>query len=761
MDKHSVNNVPHKSRALTITDNILFAICLSVLALRTTVTEGLGMQAGTQPINIGDNIISLLVSGVLIFSFLVWLICNICSKQLSYRRTFLEIGLLLFIIAAIISSFNASGKRAAITESIVVIAPILSAVLLVQLLNTRLKIKLLLAFIAALGAVQAYQCSDQLFTSNEMTIQQYEESPDNFLGPLGIETGTLQHWLFEHRIYTKAVNGFFTNKNSVGCFLIIAACAAFVLFAEQFKVYKNKQTDAVPIFCCAMVLAFIIWGLLITKSKGAILAALISVACFTCFVFFHDQLKKHRKLIFSIVLILAVLACIFIVNYGRLNGRLPGGNSMLVRWQYWQSTAKMISDYPLTGVGSGNFSYYFTHYKYPGAIESVADPHNFLMSFLAQYGPLGLIAISLMLFIPLKKVLAESGYALSEQIADNEKPFKKFALPYLIITALLLLFVRPFLIPAGSGSVEITILLYILFALYVAPIIVFLIGIWLVSSNIKTTEWFGSTSLIAALFCTVIGVLVQNLIDFAIFEPGIATAFWALMACLIALNTNNKKHPPRIVDVPKYVKAASPLIAFALLVVFLAFAFVPVAAAVVKTKKALATPGFPHQLLEEAADCDKLDSFPLSLNGKLYLEHFRRTENVQPELLQNALNMFLAAIERNPADYKSHERLTETYLILADSDRREKQQYLQKSLEAADRTVELYPGSARIHLLKASIAERLEKNELALEHYSKTVEIEDAFRDQFAIMYPDREIISRLGKEKYNMAKQKIEQLKH
>ncbi|MHC4842243.1 MAG: O-antigen ligase family protein [Planctomycetota bacterium] len=759
MNKHSVNNVPHKSRALTTTENILFAVCLSVLALRTTVTEGLGLQAGTQLINIGSTVFSLIVSGVLIFTFLFWLICNICSKQFQYRRTFLEAGLIIFIIAAIISSFNASSKRVAVTEFIIIIAPILSAVILVQLLNNRLKIKLLLAFIVALGTVQAYQCSDQLFTSNQMTIQQYEESPESLLEPLGIEQGTLQHWLFEHRIYTRAVSGFFTNKNSVGCFLIIAAFAAFVLFAEQFKAYKNKQTDAVPIFCSAIVLAFIIWGLLITKSKGALLSAFFSALCLTSFLLFPNWLKKHRKLVFSIVLILVVLACIFIFNYGQTHGRLPGGNSMLVRWQYWVSTAKMIADYPLTGVGPGNFSYYFTHYKFPGALESVADPHNFLLSFLSQYGPLGLLAILLILFVPLIKILSGHELFISVKTPNNEKPFKRLALPYILFTVLLLLFVRPFLIPIVSGDVEINILLYILFAIYIAPIIVLLLGFWLVSHNIKTTEWLKNGPVIAALFCAVIAVLVQNLIDFAIFEPGLATAFGALMACLIALNAINKKHSPRIIVAPKYMKVASPFIAVALLVLFLSYALVPVAAAVAKTKQALSAPGFPHQLLNQAAESDKLDSFPLSLNGKLYLEHYRRTENVQPELLQNAVNMFLAAIERNPANYKNHERLTETYLILAESDRRQRPKYLKKALEAADRTVELYPGSARIHLLKASIAEQLGNNELALEHYTQAVEIEDAFREQFAIMYPDREMISRLGNEKYNMAKQKAEKL--
>ncbi|MHC4265195.1 MAG: O-antigen ligase family protein [Planctomycetota bacterium] len=759
MSKPAENHVPDKSRALNIIDNILFGICLGTLALRTTVIEGFSLQANTQTINLSSSVFSLLISGVLIFSFLFWLIFNICSKQFSYRKTFLEIGLALLIISAVLASFNASNKRAAITESIVVIAPMFMAVLLVQLLNSRLKIILLLAIIAVLGIVQSYQCSDQLFTANQMTIQQYEESPESLLEPLGIQAGTLQQWLFEHRIYTKAVSGFFTNKNSVGCFLIIAACAAFVLFMEKLKAYKHKKTDAVPVLCSAVALAFIVWGLLITKSKGAILAAFSSSFCFASFLLFSHWLKKHRKAILTIILLLVVLACIFIVSYGKSHGRLPGGNSMLVRWQYWQSTAKMISDYPLTGIGGGNFSYYFTHYKVPGALESVSDPHNFVLSFLAQYGPLGLLAILMMLIIPLFKVLAEPKLDSITESSRNEKPFNKFALPYVLIIVLLLLFIRPFLSPTASGNIEIIVLLYILFVSYVAPVIVFLLGFWLLTRNLKTTEWYESSFTITALFCAVIAVLIQNLIDFAIFEPGLATAFWALIACLMAVNAQKKKLPPNAIVVPNCIKAACPIIACFLFIIFLAYAFIPVTNAAIKTKKALATPGFPHYLLDQAAQVDKYDPMPLSLNGKLYIEHYQRTQNVQPQLLQSAVKMFLTAIDRNPADYKNFERLTEIYLILSESDRRQKQQYLQKAIQTAGHAVRLYPGCARLHLLKASIAEKLGKNELALLHYVKTVEIEDAFRDQFAIMYPGREIISRLGKEKYNMAKKKIEQL--
>ncbi|MCJ7692073.1 MAG: hypothetical protein MUO22_01490, partial [Sedimentisphaerales bacterium] len=59
----------------------------------------------------------------------------------------------------------------------------------------------------------------------------------------------------------------------------------------------------------------------------------------------------------------------------------------------------------------------------------------------------------------------------------------------------------------------------------------------------------------------------------------------------------------------------------------------------------------------------------------------------------------------------------------------------------------------------AQIAEKLNETDIALAQYKKAIEIEDAYRNQFRIMYPDRKVFSRLGELKYQNAKQKITQL--
>ena len=73
--------------------------------------------------------------------------------------------------------------------------------------------------------------------------------------------------------------------------------------------------------------------------------------------------------------------------------------------------------------------------------------------------------------------------------------------------------------------------------------------------------------------------------------------------------------------------------------------------------------------------------------------------------------------------------------------------------------IQRYPGSGRLRFQRAQIAEQLKDIDTAITEYKKTIEIEDAYREQFRVMYGDREMFSRLGDEKYETAKRQIKTL--
>ena len=117
--------------------------------------------------------------------------------------------------------------------------------------------------------------------------------------------------------------------------------------------------------------------------------------------------------------------------------------------------------------------------------------------------------------------------------------------------------------------------------------------------------------------------------------------------------------------------------------------------------------------------------------------------------------LFTAA-QRNPADSKNFESLADVFTFRARLQPDQNDQWLNKALDSASIAVSLYPGNAESHLQLAQVADELGQADTALKHYQTAVQIEDSFRKQFQLMYPDREVFSRLGNEKYLLAKKRL-----
>ncbi|MBN1392688.1 MAG: O-antigen ligase family protein [Sedimentisphaerales bacterium] len=743
-----------KTKVQVILEYALLALCLCVIALRVTFTESPPTQSVT-PSNLTDNFYTLSVSAVLFLSFVFWFIYGFCGKRFSYRPTALEFGLCLFCIAAVISALGASNKRAAITDAVCLISPILMAVLLVQILDSHSKIKLVLTVITALGVVSAYQCSEQFFASNQATIDQYEEAPQTVLEPFGIEPGSLQQFLFEHRLYSKDVRGFFTTSNSAGSFAILASLAALALFLDKLRNRQSQTSSSLPLITSGAAVAIIIFGLLLAHSKGAIAASLIAAAMFVVFLYRGNWLKLHKKSLLLICLLLFIIAVCAITAYGLAHDRLPGGNSMLVRWQYWHASAKMYADHPFTGVGPGNFAHFYTHYKPAAAAESVSDPHNFLISVLTQYGPLGLLGFAALLLIPLWKSFPDIA-GFSQQLQE-QPTFKSLAITYLILISAFLLLIRPLIIPfAAENFSDALIAMSILF---VEPVIAFAVGFWLLTARAETNQP-RLTYVPVALFCAALGLILHNLIDFAIFEPPVFTALCAVIACLIASDYQQNPRPALAVKPFLPIRITFAAAGLLLVVCFLNYALLPVAKTSVLNRRAVQQQQqfeYAHQLLSQATEQDPLDPTSPALNGRLCLMYYKETPNAPPDLLKKAEVCFLIAIARDKADFKNYERLGDVYALLAKSSQnQEKIDLLNQSLDYLRSAVGFYPASSELRFKLAEVADQLVMTDVAFDNYRQAVEIEDAYRDQFKIMYPGREIFSRLAVKKYEKAKQRI-----
>lgn len=755
------NSNPAKSTARVIFEYALLGICLCVVALGPTLTEEPVSQLAKQN-NLAGLIYSSTMSAVLIMAFLLWLVAAIFGKNFSYRFTNMEIGLCIFIIAAAISGFAAADKRIAIISFTTLVAPILMCILLVQLLDSKWKIKLLLTIIAAVGVVSAWQCSEQFFYWQKQDIKFYEQNTKTVLAAQNIAQGSLQQWQFEHRLKSKGTSGFFTTSNSAGSFAILAGFAGLALLLDRFKNRKNNSNWIFRFLTGASAVAIIICGLILTHSKGAIAAAAIAVFMLTAYLLFGGWLGKHKKSILLICILFFLVASGAIVIYGVNNNCLPGGNSMLVRWQYWKASIQMYCAHFLTGVGAGNFADFYTQYKPQAAPETISDPHNFLLSILTQYGAIGLFGFLFIIFAPLQM----ASFAKRENSIQNEKDkpsFAKMASFFVAAISIAMLLIRPAVLNMSSGGSTgeqnaVAIILYIM------PVAIFVIGLLLLTAQPvkrETENGKRKTVITAVLFCGVLSVIIHNLIDFAIFERAVTTTLFAIIAAMLAAVKNQNAQTQTKIQFGKFIKIT--VAAFAIIIVFAYFnyCFIPPIRASAKISESMKTGSLDlaHKYLDEANQYDRLSPAAAALNGKFYLQQYEQTRTNKTDLLMQAEKYLLIAIERNKADFKNYEKLANVYELLAGAEPQNKNRWLDKAFEAGSIAVEKYPGHAQLRIMLARTAEKLGKPETACQQYKKAIEIEDSYSRQFEIMYPQQEIISRLDKRNYEKAKQKIKQL--
>jgi hypothetical protein len=752
-----------KGSLFALFEKVLFVFCVVILVLRATSSESPVPQSNPIQTIVNDTVFSLCMSGAIGFAFFVWCIVKIFSNRSSFKLSFFGIGLVFLIVGITIAAFYAGNKRYAITCAITITAPILMAVMLTHLLDSNIKIKLLLITIAALGMVATVQSANQFFSENDLLIQQYQDDPDGMLNQLGIEKNSFNHILLEHRLYSKDVRSLFTTGNSAGSFAILASFAAIALLAELLESRKKYPKLTGNRSLAVLILICILFGLLLTHSKGAIAAMLLSGGIFMLLLRSKRQ-KRDKNIVVAGCLVATVIVVCAAALYGERFGRMPGGNSMLVRGQYWNAAAKIFLAHPLTGVGGGNFASYYPQYKPSSAPETVSDPHCFAMSILTQYGPIALLGFFIIILVPLWQSSPDDKINFKTSPNGN---FRNLAAICAAIAAVSLLAIRPLIFPAGTTE-TVEEKLFILFSLYILPAAGFavFVAVFLMAMRISSDEYNMQTTYLTsiALSCGILGFIIHNLIDFAIFEPGILTAFFAVLACLIALNKQSQNRTEPAAASPLWLKTGA-ILAFALTgYAYFNYALIPVVKSTsdikqVRRPMALGQVQLAHSYLDAAADADLLSSEAPAMNGNLYIQEFYRSDAQKEQLFNKAEQSLFIAAQRNPRDYKIFASLAELYSLYAHLEPGQSDALLNEALDSASEAVRLYPGDAELHLRLAQIAEDLKLEDIALKHYRIAVQIEDGFREQFKLMYPGRKVISRLNEDKYLFAAQRIKDL--
>lgn len=170
-------------------------------------------------------------------------------------------------------------------------------------------------------------------------------------------------------------------------------------FAGHFEPVRLSR-----ILLCSLVFLGLVSVLLLTRSRAAFLAALLTAGAFAVTL----PVRRIYRCIPAAVLILAIVGGAFYIHRA---GR--GFGSMAERVDYLRSSVKMIVEKPFAGHGWGGFFYRHMELKTTGTDESAHDPHNLVMAFASQAGVFGgavaLAAVLLPLFLLGRRIFRRGG----------------------------------------------------------------------------------------------------------------------------------------------------------------------------------------------------------------------------------------------------------------------------------------------------------------------------------------------------------------
>lgn len=190
--------------------------------------------------------------------------------------------------------------------------------------------------------------------------------------------------------------------------------AGLLIFILPFVVL-NKLTS--NIILKLLIIVLIITGVILTGSRGGIIAGLVEIILLLFYLWKNNSLKIGNKPLNKKVFFISMVAIFLVVAICGINNERfsqiikykdsliehrVGGDRILL----WKSTLKMIEDYPLFGVGIRNFNKVYIEKNYIDEAAKEPDlisPHNIYLHILVESGIIGTVAFFSLLAYQLKK----------------------------------------------------------------------------------------------------------------------------------------------------------------------------------------------------------------------------------------------------------------------------------------------------------------------------------------------------------------------
>ena len=474
---------------------------------------------------------------LLLTAIAMWLLAGGLDGRLVVRRGWLAGLIVVFAGLAMASAWQASNQRDAMLVWLEQVSMLGAAFLAVQLCADRHRFSLAVIVLAGVAGAMALKGLYQVGVEIPERIADFEMYGETRLRQVGWAPGTPQAQMLEQRLRDSAPLGFLSLANVFASLLIVLLAAAGGLAVDRIvaavRSRRARPADrprgevdlptVAAVLITAAALSVAVVGVL-TRSRGGIAAAIVAALAAAVIYQWRDRLAQRWRLAVSVVAIVAVLGGTAVVACGLTRGSLPT-KTMAFRWQYWQTSAEIVKEHPLLGVGPGNFATAYMQHRLPGAEEAVKMPHNVVMHALSQYGlPGGACYLAVLVCVAV-------GLARPRTHRDEDDDAPSSGRADIVLLLLVVAFVvaaRATLSDAmiGPGA-------FFVMAILPAAALAILLAVAGWDGRRLTGTLTGPAPRIA-LACAVGGMLLHNMVTFTLFVPATATVFWVAAGAALA-----------------------------------------------------------------------------------------------------------------------------------------------------------------------------------------------------------------------------------
>ena len=255
---------------------------------------------------------------------------------------------------------------------------------------------------------------------------------------------------------TTVVSGTLGYSNYLGFFLSLGIISALYLWLEYEEWFKKER--GVRGWAFLLIVGFVFAILNITGSRAGIMESLAGLLVFLLLIYRYlgkTWLWEKRRLVvyFFAIIVFATI----VINFSSKTTAVREFSGSVVtnapsssgdRAVMWLSAVEMFKDYPLTGVGLGNFSNHLSTYMADVLEAHPVDSlkksatfhlhtHNDYLEILSETGILGFIALSVFCLILLSRCKIFLNQASGGKDRINHNKLHKLALVSLTVPFLL------------------------------------------------------------------------------------------------------------------------------------------------------------------------------------------------------------------------------------------------------------------------------------------------------------------------------------